>query len=420
MLPNRSLGDPRAKLAFLSLLYLCQGLPYGFQATALPAYLRAQSLSLTQVSLVGLLAIPWLLKALWAPLVDRYGHAGFGFRKSWIVPCQIGMGLAAWGCMLLNPANQQVLLATVLLMNLLAATMDIAVDGLAVDLLSQEQLGLANSAQVVGFKVGMLTGGGLLVWASASIGWHGLFGGMGIVLFAAALITLCIHEPPRWTAQKSPPQLGEIARSLSLSLRQKQAGYILAAILFYKLGESLVDTMWKPYLIDQGFSISQLGKWLGTYGMGASMAGSLFGGWLASNYSLKSSLSLTAALRIVPLAASAWLSTTEATPSVVIVITALEHFFGGAITTVMFTFMMSQVNKRVGASHYTILASIEVLGKSPASWLSGLIADATGYTLLFGLGTILSALYVGLCLVLPTELFRPRPSAVQAPLEDVR
>ena len=77
---------PKNKLAFLLALYFVQGLPFGFQAKALPIYLREQGVGLTEIGLLGALALPWMLKALWAPLVDRYGSTRFGRRKSWIVP----------------------------------------------------------------------------------------------------------------------------------------------------------------------------------------------------------------------------------------------------------------------------------------------------------------------------------------------
>src|SRR5262249_28723833 len=82
------------KLGILWTLYFVQGLPFGFQATALPVYLRAAGLSLASVGLASALALPWSLKILVAPLVDRYGSERFGRRRSWILPLQLGL----FGC----------------------------------------------------------------------------------------------------------------------------------------------------------------------------------------------------------------------------------------------------------------------------------------------------------------------------------
>jgi MFS transporter, PAT family, beta-lactamase induction signal transducer AmpG len=157
---TRGLG----KLGILWTLYFVQGLPFGFQATALPVYLRTAGMSLEGVGLVAALSLPWSLKILWAPLVDRYGGGRFGRRKSWILPLQFLLALTCAAAALAPPnGSLSPLLVLVFGMNLFAATMDIAVDGLAVDVLEISELGQGNVAQVVGYKIGMLTGGGLLV-----------------------------------------------------------------------------------------------------------------------------------------------------------------------------------------------------------------------------------------------------------------
>ncbi len=142
------------KLLILWPLYFVQGLPFGFQATALPVYLREAGLSLTAIGFATALSLPWMLKALWAPLVDRYGSERFGRRRSWILPLELVLaGLCVMAAFLDPSSGLKSLLALVFLMNLAAATMDIAVDGLAIDLLSLNELGKGNIAQVVGFKI---------------------------------------------------------------------------------------------------------------------------------------------------------------------------------------------------------------------------------------------------------------------------
>ena len=177
------------KLGPLLALYFAQGLPFGFQATALPLLLRERGVPLQAIGFASLLAAPWMAKPLWAPLVDRYGSVRFGRRKSWIVPMQVGL----IGCALAaaRAPSEVALAAIILVMNLFAATQDIAVDALAVSWLEPHELGPGNAVQVVGYKLGMLTGGGLLVWQSARIGWDGLFYAMaGLLALVLALSVL--------------------------------------------------------------------------------------------------------------------------------------------------------------------------------------------------------------------------------------
>ena len=234
----RSVKSPR-KIAFLSSLYFVQGLPFGFQANALPNYLRASGVSLTGIGLASALALPWALKAFWAPAVDRLGSEKFGRRKSWIVPLQGAMALSCCVAAWLPPsAALTPLLILILLLNLFAATQDIAVDGLAVELLGEKELGLGNAAQVVGYKLGMLTGGGLLVAASRFVGWQGLFLAMAALCLGVMFVTYRFRESSEVVREHHDgPPLKEVLSRMLASFKLPGAGWLLIFIATYKLGE---------------------------------------------------------------------------------------------------------------------------------------------------------------------------------------
>ena len=400
-----------APLALLGALYLVQGLPYGLQAQALGVYLRQAGVSLTAIGFSSALAAPWLLKPLWAPLVDRHFHPGFGRRRSWIVPMQALLALTCLAAAAVPPREGLlVLLALVLLMNLFAATMDIAVDGLAVDMLSARELGAGNAIQVVGYKVGMLLGGGVLVWLSARAGWSGLFVAMALVVLVVLGITVVVAEPGRAGARASLAAPTDVLRALREALRVPGTAHVLLVVGTYKIGEALVDPMFAPFLVDLSYTRDRIGLWVGTYGMAGSIAGSLCGGLLASRAPLERALAIAGGLRALPLVGIVALAVAGATPSAVIAVTIAEHFFGGALTTVMFAFMMSRVDRRIGASHYTFLAAVEVLGKSPFSLVSGALVDRTSYPFAFGVG-LAAALAWSLFLALVPPPPHPSPPA---------
>jgi hypothetical protein len=127
-----------------------------------------------------------------------------------------------------------------------------------------------------------------------------------------------------------------------------------------------------------------------------SIVGSIGGGMLASRRPLLQAVGIAAALRALPVAGEWWLSLVVPTPERVIAVTCAEHLFGGALTTAMFAYMMGRVNKRIGATHYTLLAAIEVWGKLPSAWASGFVAAHTSYSFLFGLATVLSVAFLAL------------------------
>lgn len=391
------------RLLVLSVLYVVEGLPFGFQATALGVLLRDRGVSLAHISLAGLLAVPWSLKALWAPFVDRHGSARVGRRKSWILPMQALLSCALAAVAFLDPeASLTPLLCLVLAMNFVAATMDIAVDGLAVEILGPAELGLGNAAQVVGYKAGMLLGGGVLLALSALLSWRTLFLAMAGIVVVAMLVTWRVDEP-QTEGHDAPAHarasVADVLRTLRGTFAAPGAGALLFAIVGYKLGESLIEPIWSPFLRDHGISRELIGLYVGTLGMGFSIGGSLVGGALASTVSLPRALTVAAALRVVALAGQALIAWQD-TPShlLVAVSTCAEHFFSGVLTTVMFALMMSRTDRRIGATHYTLLATIEVLGKAPLSLASGAIAELLSVPIAFAIGVALSLAYVLLLL----------------------
>jgi MFS family permease len=376
------------KLVPLLLLYFSQGLPFGFQATTLPLLLRSRGMSLQAIGFAGLLAAPWLAKALWAPWVDRYGNDRIGRRKSWILPMQAALAGGAFCAGRVH--SDAALFALIFVMNLCAATQDIAVDALAVSWLEQDELGPGNAIQVVGYKLGMLTGGGLLTYASARIGYSGLFDAMGGLMVLVLLIVAFVDEPARPTAAAGRARLRDVLAQLRGVLQLSAARPLVAVVLTYKLGESLADAMWKPMLFDRGFSASDIGLWTGTYGMVASLLGSSASGIAVRRVGLVQALFWVSALRALGVAAEYWLSAQSAAgASAVIAVTCVEHWVGGAITTVLFALMMQHTEREIGATHYTLLASLEVWGKLPAGALSGVVAERMGYPGLFALATAL-------------------------------
>ncbi len=408
-------GLPVSGLLSLLSLYFVQGLPYGFQAVAVPVILIERGVAIQHITLLGVaLGLPWILKVLWAPLVDVVYWERLGRRRSWLLPMQAGLilaclAMAAFG----EDSSVPLLLLIVFLMNLFSATMDIAVDGYAIDLLEEEQLGYGNIAQVVGAKIGMLVGGGLLLSQQERIGYPGMF----------MIMSVCVLVVAMWTWwQPEAPGASVPAAALRTSLRDKMVEAwailrrvlsrpdtraLLVFVLTYKAGESLADALFKPFLAAElGYSTAEIGRLVGTWGMLFSLTGSFLGGVLASQTSLLRAVTLCAVLRVLPIAAEWWLvAGFSVSPDHVLAITCAEHFFGGALTTATFAFMMSRVDERMGASHYTLLATLEVVGKLAASAQAGFWVSRFGYAPIFGAATGLSLLF--LLVLIPLQRLQP-------------
>ncbi|MCC6667444.1 MAG: MFS transporter [Polyangiaceae bacterium] len=374
------------KLALLASLYLSQGLPFGFFTQALPVLLRKQGIGLPAIGLASLLALPWALKFLWAPFVDRHSSQRFGRRRSLIVPLQLAtVALCASLALQSSERTLPFLLSAVLLTNLLAATQDIAADGLAVELLEPRERGLGNGVQVAGYRVGMIIGGGLLLVTFENIGWTPTFLAMAGVL-ALATVPIALHREKARSHSEAPR-----ASRLAWLEYARLPGMLpwLAVLVTFKAGDALGTAMLRPFFVDLGLGLDDIGVLLGTVGFSAGLFGALAGGWAVGRLGRKRALLVfgvaqAAALGLYSLAAGGARSYLA-----LAAFSALEHLTGGMATASLFTAMMDRTRPGRESSDYTLQASLVVIATGTASAVSGLSAAQLGYTAHFTLSALL-------------------------------
>lgn len=382
--PPWIVSTPR-KLGVLASLYFSQGLPFGFFTQALPVLLRREGFSLGAIGLSSLLALPWALKFLWAPAVDRCWSPRLGRRKTWLVPLQLGavtilVALAALPAVV----PMAVLMTAVLLLNLVAATQDIATDGLAVDVLSRGERGFANGLQVAGYRVGMIVGGGALLVVYDRLGSSLTFLAMAALTALATLPILVAREP-------LPPSSEHSAeRRAPHFLRRAGAWRLILLLVVYKAGDAFATGMLRPFLADAGLTLAQLGWLLGTAGFIAGLLGALTGGALVNRLGRRSALLTFGVLQAAAVAGYAYLALGEPSQPALYVVCSAEHFAGGMATAALFTSMMDWCTPESGATDYTVQASAVVIATGAASALAGFSAQTFGYFAHFCLATALA------------------------------
>jgi len=376
-----------SKLILLASLYAAQGLPFGFFTQAVPVQMRAQGASLTAVGLASALAMPWGLKFLWAPWVDRFGSSRFGHRRGWILSMQACTILTLFVIAALAgaPVSEPVLVL-IMLVNLFAATQDIATDGLAVTLLSESERGIGNGVQVAAYRVGMILGGGALLALLGSLGtaWVVLLLALGIAL--TTLPVLLFREPAR--AHRPEFVRGAMLRRFR-DARMKRFVVVLAT---YKIGEALANGMLRPYLVDSGLTLAEIGTLLGAVGFGAGLVGALAGGVAVSRLGRTRALIAFGAAQSAAVGAYVFLASTTPSMTVLACVIGAEHVFAGMATAALFTAMMDQCRPGHEGSDYTLMASVVVIASGGASLISGVMAERLGYALHFGLASLLSLL----------------------------
>ena len=387
------------KLGLLATLYFSQGLPFGFFVQALPVLLRKQGVSLAAIGSTSLLSLPWMLKFLWAPSVDRHGSARFGARRVWILPLQAASVLLMLALSFVDPGHELMLVyAGVLCANLFAATQDIATDALAIDLLSERERGFGNGVQVAGYRVGMIVGGGLLLVVFEQLGFRGSFWVMAGLLLLASVPVWFYREPAR-TAPALPPSalgLGAVWKALASPTVRS----FLPVLLTYKSADAFGTAMLRPYLVDRGMTLGSIGWLLGTVGFAAGLTGALAGGTLAARFPRRTLLALFAVVHAAGLGLYALLASGAGGSTLLTAAIVLEHFAGGMATAALFTVMMDHTTPETAATDYTVQACLVLLAGGlfglPSGWVAEFLGYAGHFALagLFGLGAALVALVV--------------------------
>jgi MFS family permease len=407
------------KLVVLASLYFSQGLPFGLFTQALPVLLRARGASLPAVSLSGLLAAPWALKFLWAPLLDRAGARGRGRRRV-LLGLQAASALVAAGLALVPfGADLRPLFGAVVVANLFAATQDVATDALAIDLLGPEERGLGNGVQVAGYRLGMVVGGGALLAAFATLGWAGTFAAVCALLLVATVPLALLRAPEATVARvvAAAPRGGSgpteplappgdaVEPGLRGVFRRPGVWGWLALVASFKAFEAFGAAMVRPFLVDRGFDLAAVGWALGTVGSVASLAGALGGGALVNRLGRRRSLLAFGLAQSACLGAFAVAAVAGASRPHLVALCGLEHLAGGMATAALFTAMMDACRPETAATDYTVQACANVAANGAASALSGFVAERAGYGVHFAVAAALGALAAAFA-----GLARPHPS----------
>lgn len=371
------LPTSRRTLGLLTTLYLAQGLPFGFFTQALPVLMREMGVSLEGIGLTSLLAAPWALKFLWAPLVERWSS-----RRRWLMSLVGAAAVVSAGVALVDPTTALwAVLVGVFLVNLVAATQDIATDGLAITLLPPEQRGLANGVQVAGYRVGMVIGGGFLLIAFDVIGWT------ATMLVMSGLLVVCVLPLLASPEVGAEPTGGGGSEGHPWSWLQLDGAWAWGGVLMsFKLGDYLVASMVRPWLVDLGVTKAEIGVLMGMGGFGAGLFGALMGGALVQPLGRRRALVWFSLLQASGLASYAVVAAVGGGMPLLWGAVLWEHWVGGMATAALFTAMMDASRLEEAGTDYTVQASIVVLASFVGSALSGFVAGAVGYEATFTLG----------------------------------
>lgn len=451
------------KLSWIAVLYFAEGFPFGIAYDVWPVYFRQHGVSLRDIGLMALLFLPYTLKPAWAPLVDR-----FGSRQSWVTGCQLALAAVCLGMLALDPTRTDWLLWVVLLsFTVFSATQDIAIDAYAVDVATPKDSGYINGVRVGAARVALLlAGGGLLLLADRPwLGWSGTWwlASGSFLLFAllAFLSPRVAREPaggarareaareglPAIAGRIGPFRLGALVLTAAMTLLAYASGWnplylplialagtlaiisflevellrwllrpemalVLAFTFLYKVGDSTLGRMVKPFWVDSGMSATEIGIVSSWLGMGLTIAGALLGGWFIARRGIFAALLWMGLAQLVsnfgyvavaalglPHGDVTWAGLSFG-PFQLSLYTAsvIESITQGLGTAAFLSFLMNVCDRTHAATQYALLSATFALSRDVAGAYSGIGVEALGYPLYF---TITA------CLALPALLLLP-------------
>lgn len=391
-------------IVLLATLYCAQGLPSGLIAHALPVMMRQHGVDIAVIGLLKLLALPWMLKVLWAPWIDRIASRRLGHHRGWILPLQAGVLVILAAVALLPPdalfgAYLPLLLGLLLLVNLAASTQDVATDGLAVRMLPVRWRGLGNSMQVGGYKIGMIVGGSLLLLVIDAWGWR-MSIGMVAALLAVMTLPILLFPEQRRLPRQSVASETSAGPSLLWShyrgfLARRGMGLWLLVVLGFKIGDSLGSPMIKPLLVDQGWRAAAIGQ-LTLVSSLAGICGAFLGGLLYTRLGAMRSLILFGLLQALGLGAFAWLAHAGGGILPIYGVALFEQVADGMSTVALFAMMMNQCRPGHEGADFTIQACAQVVVSGLIGAMSGWSAKWLGYAGHFMLSGLIGVMTLAL------------------------
>lgn len=380
-------------LSVVVVLYLAHALPLYFYNVALPAILRHQGVDLRWIGMLSLLYIPWAFKFFWAPLIDRFYFKKLGKRKTWLLFTQIALVLGVVALALTQfDYGLGVFVIVGLWISTFAATQDIAIDGYTVETFSESEYRLGSMAQSIGVALGSMVGGAATLWLYQLYGWQTALISLAAMTALTMLAIFQIKEKSNVEKiSKQPP-------SLIRAFKRPEMLWALALIVCYRIVEAPAMAMLNPMLIDQKWSLSQIGVLMSVIGAGIGLLAAVSAAFLLKKIAATQLLiwagwarSLVYALLGVAVLLS-WLNQWHLLlGGFVIVILAIRYI----AMTALYAYFMQTSSKEQAGTDFTILVCFELLVYFIGGAVSGFLAKAFGYGnfyLILAVSSVLSVL----------------------------
>ena len=364
----------RKMVALLSLGFV-SGLPYALTDDAFRAWLSSAKFDLSTIGWLGLVSLPYSLKFLWSPLIDRFVPPFLGRRRGWILLTQGGLVLAilaiAWQMFTISntlpmdrPASLPALAIAALILAFLSATQDIAIDAYRTDVLEVQEVGAGIGIWVMGYRIALLFAGFVGFNLASKFGWSWVYVLLAIVMGLGMIATITAPEPPEEDSR--PASLDEAVvkpfQEFFQRLGVRKVLLILVFTVFYRFSDAMVGKMAVPFLKTL-FDDGTIGTVRQGIGLVATIVGTLAGGAILSKIGINRSLWVFGFLQAISNIGYYAIAVVGKNDYVLLAAINVENFCGGLGTAGFLGFLMVLCNPSFSATQFALLSSLFAVGR---------------------------------------------------------
>ncbi|MFO0075165.1 MAG: AmpG family muropeptide MFS transporter [Cyanobacteriota bacterium] len=384
-----SAGTTSQRLTAVAAEGVASGVPYMVGTKLLQGWLTASQVPLGLIGLLGLAELPYTLKMFWAPALDRWPLAWPDRRRGWLLLMQLLLVGVIAAMALLRPSRSPASLTAIgvlaVLLAVISATQDIAVDAYRTALLPVQERGAGAAATNLGYRGAMLAIGAGGFTLAGRFGWPMAFLASALLMLAVVPFTL---RAPRLAPMSQPVTslrqaiLGP-AREFLHRTGSGRALLLLSLVLLYRWPDGLLNLMAVPFLIQQGFRPEVVGSVLAGWGIGATVLGTLLGGVIFSRLGINRSLWLFALVGALGNLSYWALARFQGGMGALLAAVGLENLGGGMVGAAFVAMLMSLCNPRFSATQYALLSGVYALSRSILAAPAGLVAARVGWSQFF-------------------------------------
>jgi len=352
------------RVAAVLVLGFSSGLPLALTGSTLQAWLTVSDIDIQTIAWFSWIGVPYLLKFLWSPIMDRFVPPFLGRRRGWMLLTQFAL-LAGIAAMTLAPPPESILLLGILALwvAFASASQDIVIDAYRTDVLRLHERGMGAAVGVFGYRIAMLASGGLALILADQVGWRSAYLLMA-ALMAVGLVTSMLAPEPETQAVPPRSLIDAVVLPLADLFSRRGAFALLALVMLYKFGDALAGTLTTAFLIrGVGFTPTDVGVVNKFLGLAALLLGALVGGVVLARLSLYRALLAFGVLQAVSNLSFAWLAWAGKSYPLLVFAVAFENLASGMGTAAFVAFAMALCNSSFSATQYALLSALASLGR---------------------------------------------------------